>query len=84
MILKTKLVKGPATSLLLKQGCGMHNAVPKTALNKQRYHPGRNLASQAWWCTLLGPAIARQRQAELCEFRSSLVYMENSRPARST
>lgn len=40
MILKTKLAKGPAASLLLRQGGGMHNAVPKTALNKQRYQPG--------------------------------------------
>lgn len=82
-----KLVKGHGAILPLRQGGGVHNGVLKTAIRrstKQRYHPGSTPASQAWWRTLLGPALGRQRQADLCKFESSLVYMENSRPARNT
>jgi hypothetical protein len=31
----------------------------------------------AWWPTPLIPAFRRQRQADLCEFKASLVYKEN-------
>ena len=27
-----------------------------------------------WWCTPLIPSLGRQRQADLCEFKASLVY----------
>jgi hypothetical protein len=30
------------------------------------------------------PALRRERQADLCEFQASLVYMVNSRTARAT
>ena len=30
----------------------------------------------AWWCTPLIPALRRQRQAELYEFKASLAYTE--------
>ena len=30
------------------------------------------------------PALGRQRQASLCEFEVSLVYVESSRPARAS
>ena len=30
------------------------------------------------------PALGRQRQADLCEFKASLVYIVSSRPARAT
>lgn len=30
------------------------------------------------------PALGRQRQLDLCEFESSLIYTESSRPARVT
>jgi hypothetical protein len=33
------------------------------------------------WCTPLVPALRRQRQADLCEFKANLVYIASSRPA---
>jgi hypothetical protein len=30
------------------------------------------------------PALGRQKQADLCEFKASLVYKSSSRPARAT
>jgi hypothetical protein len=36
------------------------------------------------WGTLLIPVPRRQRQADLCEFKVSLVYIGNFRPARAT
>ena len=27
-----------------------------------------------WWCTPLIPALRRQRQVDLCEFKANLVY----------
>jgi hypothetical protein len=32
-------------------------------------------SSWAWWLTGLISALKRQRQAELCEFKASLVYI---------
>ena len=32
-----------------------------------------------WWCMPLIPALGRQRQANLCEFETSLVYTVSSR-----
>ena len=31
-----------------------------------------------WWCTPLFPGLGRQRQEDLCEFGSSLVYRVSS------
>lgn len=38
----------------------------------------------AWWCTLLIPAPRRQRQVDLFEFETSLVYAVSFRPVRNT
>ena len=37
-----------------------------------------------WWRTPSVPALRRQRQAELCEFKASLVYRVSSKTARVT
>jgi hypothetical protein len=38
------------------------------------------LLNQVWWYTPLIPAVGRQRQVVLCEFKASLVYLVSSRP----
>jgi hypothetical protein len=37
-----------------------------------------------WWLTPLIPALAGQRQADLCELEASLVYISSSRITRAT
>ena len=37
------------------------------------------LAGWQWWHTPLIPALGRQRQVDICEFKASLVYRVNSR-----
>ena len=37
----------------------------------------------ARWCTPLIPTLRRQRQADLCKFKTSLVYRASSRTARA-
>ena len=39
---------------------------------------------QMWWCIPLIPELQRQRQVDLCEFETSLVYRASSRIARAT
>ena len=36
-----------------------------------------------WWRMPLIPALERQKQADLCEFKSSLIYKVSSRTARA-
>ena len=33
-----------------------------------------HFGAELWWCTPLIPALGRQRQVDLCEFKASLVY----------
>jgi hypothetical protein len=37
-----------------------------------------------WWCTQLTPALVRQRQADLSEFKASSVYRVRSKIANAT
>ena len=39
----------------------------------------RNISVELWWRTLLIPALRRQRQVDLYEFKASLVYRASSR-----
>jgi hypothetical protein len=41
----------------------------------------KNSEAIVWWCTPLIPARGRQRQADLCELKASLVYRVGSRIA---
>ena len=34
----------------------------------------KSKAAGQWWCMPIIPALGRQRQADLCEFKNSLVY----------
>lgn len=43
----------------------------------------KNNHSQACWCTLLILSLKRQRQADSCEFKTNVFYIENSRLARA-
>jgi hypothetical protein len=40
--------------------------------------------SGQWWRTPLIPALRMQRQADLCEFKVSLVYRSSSRTVMAT
>jgi hypothetical protein len=42
-----------------------------------------NIAVCAWWHMPLVPALKRQRQVDLSEFRASLVYIVNPRTVKS-
>ena len=39
--------------------------------------------SRVWWCLPLISAFWRQRQSDLCEFKSNQVYILSSRPVRA-
>jgi hypothetical protein len=38
----------------------------------------------AWWCAPLIPALRRQKQADLCEFKTTMDYEASSRTVRAT
>jgi hypothetical protein len=40
--------------------------------------------NQVWWCTAWNPALGKQRQGDLCELESNLVYKEGSRTPKAT
>ena len=44
----------------------------------------KKVATKAWWCTPLVPALGRQKQEDLCGFKTSLAYRASSRTARAT
>ncbi|EGW11219.1 hypothetical protein I79_022813 [Cricetulus griseus] len=37
-----------------------------------------------WWCTPFIPSLQRQRQADLCKLKASLVYRASPETARTT
>ena len=42
------------------------------------------LLKEVWLCRPLIPALRRQRQVDLCDFKASLVYIASSRQVRTT
>ena len=46
--------------------------------------PQKSRTGRAWWCMPLIPALKRQRQVYLCEFKASLIYIVNYKIARIT
>jgi hypothetical protein len=52
----------------------------------RNYNPGLIGEFKSWalWLTPLIPALRRQRQADLCEFKASLVCRASSRTSRAT
>ena len=63
---------------------GVEKAKQLLTTNKTKAMKKRIYSCQAWWCTPLNPALGKQRQAELCEFKASLVYRASSRTAGTT
>ena len=45
-----------------------------TRLNHKKHLCQRANKVEQWWCTPSIPALRRKRQADLCEFKASLVY----------
>jgi len=59
--------------------CLALNSVPNTAKMKRK----EDTTGQRWRTPLI-PAVGRQSQVHLCEFKASLVYRASSRTARAT
>ena len=51
--------------------------------NPQRKSKERMQLAGWWWYTPVIPALLRQRQEDLCEFETNLVYKASSRAAKS-
>jgi hypothetical protein len=41
------------------------------------------ILGQRWWYTPIIPALRSQRKADLCEFKTSLVYRMSSKTAKA-
>ena len=51
---------------------------------KQNNDPKNLQVFQAWWHMPLILVLRRQKQTDFCEFKTSLVYVVNSRTAKAT
>ena len=50
----------------------------------KKYFKTKQRSCWQWWLTPLSPMLGRHRQADLYEFKASLVYRESSRTVRPT
>jgi hypothetical protein len=44
------------------------------------YSDCKNPQQNVWWCTPLIPALGRQRQVDLCEFKTKVLYEFQGEP----
>lgn len=56
---------------------------PTAFPRKFPFHNVRLVLAGYWWCTPLIPTLERQSQANLCEFKSSMVYKASSKTGRT-
>jgi hypothetical protein len=63
--------------------CGPTFEPSTTTTKKQNKQTNKQQSQEGWYMPLI-PALRRQRQADLCEFKASLVYIASSRIAGAT
>ena len=65
-------INGEVVIKVIKIAWDILYAIDKNSIKKK--------ASWVWWCMPLIPALGRQRQEDLCEFKANLVHRMSSKP----
>ena len=69
---------------ILTVACALTVSTSSTAQQGSRDLWCKSMCESQAWCTPLSPALRRQRQVDLCEFKASLVYIVSSRTTKAT